>query len=79
MAMDNLPPVTLLGVLLIAIGIVLVVLPLIAKHIPNVEDIPWIILWVYRTDGFVFATSPLLIIISIVSVLIHLVTRTRMG
>ncbi len=77
--MDNLPPLTLLGVLLIAIGIVLVVLPLIAKHIPNVEDIPWIILWVYRTDGFVFATSPLLIIISIVSVLIHLVTRTRMG
>ena len=73
------PPWTLLGLLLIAIGIVLVVLPLVAKHIPNVEDIPWIVLWVYRSDGFVFATSPILIIVSAISLILHLAARARMG
>ncbi|MGB9135160.1 MAG: hypothetical protein WCC63_06225 [Candidatus Bathyarchaeia archaeon] len=77
--MGDFAPFTLLGVLLIVVGIVLVALPLIVEHIPNVEDIPWIILWVYRSDGFVFATSPILIIISIISLVIHLVTRTRIG
>jgi hypothetical protein len=77
--MENFMPLTLFGVILIAAGIVLVALPLIAKHIPNVEDIPWIILWVHRSDGFVFATSPILIIISIISLVIHLATRARMS
>jgi hypothetical protein len=77
--MDNFPPLTLLGVLLIAVGIVLVALPLIAKYIPNVEEIPWIILWVYRKDGFVFATSPILIIISILSLVAQLIAGTKTG
>lgn len=77
--MEDFMPLTVLGVLLIAIGAVLVALPLIAKYIPNMEDVPWIILWVYRSDGFVFATSPILIIVSIISLIIHLATRTRTG
>jgi hypothetical protein len=76
--MDNFPPLTLLGVL-ISVGIVLVALPLIAKYIPNVEEIPWIILWVYRKDGFVFATSPILIIISILSLVAQLIAGTKTG
>ncbi len=77
--MEDFMPLTLLGVILIAAGIVLVALPLIAKYMPNVEDIPWIILWVHRSDGFVFATSPILIIISTVSLVIYLATRARMS
>ncbi len=77
LAMDNLAPLTLLGVFLIVVELVFIALPLIAKHIPNPENIPWIILWVYRTDGFTFATSPILIIISIISIIIHLATRTK--
>lgn len=77
MTLDNFTPLTLLGILLIIVGIVLVALPLIAKHLPNLEDVPWIIVWVYRTDGFVFATSPILIIISIISLIIHFATRMK--
>ena len=77
--MNGFTPLTLLGILLIAVGAVLVALPLIAKHIPSLEDLPWIIVWVYRTDGFVFAASPILIIISIASLIIHLANRTRIG
>jgi len=43
--------------------------------IPSLEKVPWIILWVYRRDGFFFATSPLLIIISAVSLLLSLYGR----
>ncbi len=75
--MNDFTPLTLLGVFLIVVGLVLIALPLIAKHIPNLENIPWIILWVYRADGFTFATSPILIIISIISVIIHLATQTK--
>jgi hypothetical protein len=77
--MSDFTPLTLLGVLLIAVGAVLVAFPLIAKHVPNLEGLPWIIVWVYRTDGFVFATSPILIIISIISLIIHFINRTRIG
>jgi hypothetical protein len=79
MTMDNFTPLTLLGILLIAVGIVLVALPLIARHIPNLENLPWIIVWVYRTDGFLLATSPILIIISIISLIIYFANRTRIG
>lgn len=60
----------LFGWLLIAIGIVLVILPIIAKLIPSVDDlgrVPWIILFVYRRENFVFITSPILLIISVIS------------
>jgi len=77
--MDNSPPLTLLGAILIAVGIVLVALPLVAKYIPNVEEIPWIILWVYRKDSFVFATSPILIIISVLFLAAQLIARIGTG
>ena len=77
--MEGFTSLTLLGVVLIAIGIVLVALPVIGKYIPSLEGIPWIVLWVYRSDGFVFATSPILIIISILSLAVHLIMRTKVG
>ena len=56
------------GVILILSGITLVLIPLITKLIPTVdlEKIPWILLYVYRKDGFFFVTSPVLILITAV-------------
>ena len=69
-------PFTVLGLLLIVCGFILVALPIIARHLPSLERLPWILIWVYRRDGFYFVTSPLLIIISIVSVVLQLFSRT---
>jgi hypothetical protein len=47
-------------------------LPFIARHLPNLEKLPWILIWVYRKNGFYFVTSPLLIILSIISIVLNL-------
>lgn len=70
-------PFTALGLLLIVSGLVLVLLPVVARHLPSLDRLPWIIVWVYRRDGFYFVTSPLLIIISFVSILMSFVGRAR--
>ena len=64
-----------MGWILILLGIIFVALPYITKIIPDLERIPWWILWVYRRDGFTFATSPLLIFISILSLLLNMLLR----
>jgi len=70
-------PVTLLGIFFVLIGIALVLIPLIAKYLPGVDfsKIPWFFLYVYRSDGFFFATSPLLIAIGIIFFLWSLLRR----
>lgn len=62
---------TVFGVTLILIGFALFFVPIVIKLIPtiNVEKIPWFLLYVYRKDGFIFATSPILIIIGIVNLI----------
>jgi len=65
-------PLTAMGMILILSGIILVMLPFIARHLPNLEKLPWILIWVYRKNGFYFVTSPLLIILSIISILLNL-------
>ncbi len=65
-------PFTALGLLLIVCGLILVLIPVIARYLPSLDKLPWIILWVYRKNGFYFATSPLLIIISVISLLLSL-------
>ncbi len=70
-------PFTALGLLLIVSGLVLVLLPFIARHLPSLDRLPWIIVWVYRRDGFYFVTSPLLIIISLVSIVMNFFGRSR--
>jgi len=69
-------PFTVLGLLLIVSGVVLVALPFLARHLPSLDELPWILVWVYRRDGFYFVTSPLLIIVSIISLLFHLLRRS---
>jgi hypothetical protein len=64
-----------MGWVLIILGIIFVALPYISRIVPDIERIPWWILWVYRRDGFYFATSPLLIFISLASLLWSLIRR----
>ncbi|MFQ6053469.1 MAG: hypothetical protein ACE5OO_04475 [Candidatus Bathyarchaeia archaeon] len=68
-------PFTALGLLLIISGVILVALPFIARHIRGLEGLPWILVWVYRRNGFYFITSPLLIIVSVVSLVLRLLGR----
>ncbi len=70
-------PFTVMGLILILSGLVLVLLPIVARHIPSLDRLPWILVWVYRKDGFYFVTSPLLIIISLVSIIVNLYGKTR--
>ena len=64
-----------MGWILILLGVIFVALPYITRIIPDIERIPWWILWVYRSNGFTFATSPLLIFISLLSVLLNILRR----
>jgi hypothetical protein len=70
-------PFTVMGLILILSGLVLVLLPIVARHIPSLDRMPWILIWVYRRDGFYFVTSPLLIIISLVSIIVNLYGKIR--
>jgi len=65
-----------LGIMLMFLGALLFIAPILLEKMPSLESIPWIILYVYRKDGFVFVTSPLLIMISIVSLLWWILTRS---
>ena len=64
------------GIVLMVLGVLLFIAPILLEKMPSLESIPWIILYVYRRDGFVFVTSPLLIIISIASLLWWILTRS---
>jgi len=65
-----------LGIVLMVLGALLFIVPLILDKMPSLESVPWILLYVYRRDGFVFVTSPILIIISILSLLWWILTRS---
>lgn len=73
--MEDYQSLTFVGIVLIVVGIILVILPFIARHIPNLEKVPWIIIWVYKSNGFLFATSPLLIILTIISLILSILKR----
>ena len=60
---------------MIFLGILLVLVPHLVRYAPEIEKLPPIVLYIYRRDGFYFATSPLLIIISIVWMLALLLRR----
>lgn len=68
-------PFTILGIILIIMGIILVALPFLARYTPVLERLPPILIYVYRHNGFYFVTSPILIIISIISIIIFLIKR----
>ncbi|MGQ9543250.1 MAG: hypothetical protein ACUVTM_04060 [Candidatus Bathyarchaeia archaeon] len=65
----------IIGLILILVGFILIMFPFISKLVPTVK-IPSIIWWTYRTDNFYFATSPILIIISVISLLLFILQRS---
>ena len=65
----------LLGILCMILGVLLFIAPILLEQLPSLRNLPWILLYIYRRDGFVFVTSPLLLIISVVSLLWWLLTR----
>ena len=68
---DLYQPLVILGLILIFLGVVFLAAPFLIRFLPSIERLPPIILWVYKSDGFYFATSPLLIIISIISIITY--------
>jgi hypothetical protein len=70
------PFLQVLGIVLMVLGALLFIVPLVLEKMPSLESVPWILLYVYRRDGFVFVTSPILIIISILSLLWWILTRS---
>jgi len=69
-------PLQILGIVLMVLGVLLFVAPLVLERMPSLESVPWILLYVYRRDGFVFVTSPILIIFSVLSLLWWILTRS---
>jgi hypothetical protein len=66
----------LIGIVFVLIGIAFFLIPVLAKSgLLSGVKIPWIILYVYNNNGFYFATSPLLIIISVASLLFAFIRR----
>lgn len=72
--MDEANLFSLLGITLILLGVVFLAYPYIGRVI-DVDKIPWIIIWVYRRDGFTFATSPILLLVSVISLLLAYIRR----
>ncbi len=72
--MGEISPYSVIGVLFIILGVIFVALPYLGRYI-DLDRIPWIILYIYRRDGFTFATSPLLLIISLVSIVLAYIRR----
>jgi len=66
---------TIIGLILIFLGFLFIMLPFISRILPSLGKIPSILWWTYRSDNFYFATSPILIIISIASLLIFIFSR----
>jgi hypothetical protein len=65
-----------IGIVFVLIGIAFFLIPLIARSGAfSGMKIPWIVLYVYNTNGFYFATSPLLIILSLASLLLAFLRR----
>lgn len=66
-----------LGLTLVILGALLFILPMIMDKMPSLEKIPWIFIYVYRSGNFTFVTSPILIIISILSLILYLIQSAR--
>lgn len=67
-------PLTWLGIALTLVGAALVLLPILGKYI-DLSRIPSWLIYVYRSDGFYFITSPLLLALSAISLIVYLLTR----
>jgi len=68
---------TIVGLLFLVLGALLLVLPFFEKFIPSLERLPWFLIYVYRRGDFYFVTSPVLIVLSLLSLLLYIAGRMR--
>jgi hypothetical protein len=54
--------------------VALVLLPIIGKYV-DFSQVPSWLIYVYHSDGFYFVTSPFLILLSLVALVVYLLTR----
>jgi len=66
--------IMLVGIAFILLGIALVLIPVIGNYL-ELSKVPWWIIYIYRSNGFVFVTSPILLIISIISIIVAILTK----
>ena len=66
---------TWLGVIMILLGVLFVLAPYLARYVPEIEKLPPLLIYVYRRNGFYFATSPILLAISILWLIVSLLSR----
>jgi len=67
-------PLTWLGIALILVGAALVLLPILGKYI-DLSRIPSWLIYIYRSDGFYFITSPILLALSAIALIAYLLTK----
>ena len=65
---------TWLGIALILVGFAIVLIPIVGAYI-DIPKVPSWLIYVYHSDGFYFVTSPLLLALSIVALVIYLLGR----
>jgi len=64
---------TWIGLLFIILGILFILIPHLIRYIPEIQKVPPLLLYIYHRDNFWVATSPLLIIISVLSIIFYLI------
>lgn len=64
-------PLTWVGIALILLGFAFLLVPVLGKFI-DFSGVPGWLIYVYHRDGFYFVTSPLLILLSMLSLIFHL-------
>lgn len=67
-------PLTWLGIALILIGTAIVLLPIIGRYF-DLSQVPSWLIYVYHSDGFYLVTSPLLLLLSLVSFIVFFLKR----
>gem|GEM_PF-1898504 len=70
-------PLQLFGILLMLLGALVFNLPFLLARMPSLEGAPWLLVYVYRSGSFTFVTSPILIMISLASLLWYLLSGAR--
>lgn len=65
---------TWIGLLLILLGLIFITLPILGQYV-SLKNIPNWLIYTYRKNGFLFITSPILIVLSILLILINLLLK----
>lgn len=68
-------PFNLIGLIMIILGSFLILIPYLAKYFKNIDKVHPMLVYVYRHNNFIFITSPILIVMSVLSILLFLFGR----